>query len=267
MCSHWQANSVASRRACASRSIRRVWASSMFGLVQPAGRGRLRAARRRAATTRGSSSAGWPAPSRRPAPAPRRAGLLEPIEERRRHQHAGERQPERLVVRHLLLAQLAIKAARARRLPPQSAAGGRPGPAKSISASRCFGSRVDQRLAEGRGAVVDRLAQRLEDLRVGVLRGVFHQLVEGIDQGQRVLADEVQLVPEPVELRLSASSSSISRREVIVLAIEQRQRDDFVDRHDLRVAQRGGKQWRKSSNAASIAGVPALFAFTRIGAA
>ena len=39
MCSHWQANSVASRRVCASRSIRRVWRQRASGLVQPPGRG------------------------------------------------------------------------------------------------------------------------------------------------------------------------------------------------------------------------------------
>ena len=61
---------------------------------------------------------------------------------------------------------------------------------------------VDELLPKRRGPLVDRLAQRLEDLRVGVLRGVLPELLEGIDQRQRVLADEVQLVPEPVELGL-----------------------------------------------------------------
>ena len=41
MCSHWQANSVASRRVLASCSIRRVWAASTLGVAQPSRRGQL----------------------------------------------------------------------------------------------------------------------------------------------------------------------------------------------------------------------------------
>ncbi len=86
-----------------------------------------RAARRRAATTRGSSSAGWPAPSRRPAPGPSPAALLfEPIQKRRRDEDSGQREAKRLVVRQLLLAQRAIERCAAPGLRRRSADGDRP---------------------------------------------------------------------------------------------------------------------------------------------
>ena len=58
---------------------------------------------------------------------------------------------------------------------------------------------LDQQAAEGLGPVVDRLAERLEHARVGILRGVFQQLREGVDLLQRVMADVVQLCPEAIE--------------------------------------------------------------------
>ena len=100
---------------------------------------------------------------------------------------------------------------------------------------------VDQPLAEGRGPVVDRLAQGLEHLGVAVLRGIFQHLGEGVDERQRVLADVMQLVPEPVEPRLLRLVEH-QPDEVVVLAVEQGERDDFVHRHDLGVAERRGEQ-------------------------
>ena len=126
---------------------------------------------------------------------------------------------------------------------------------------------LDQPLAEGGGPVVDRLAEGLEDLGVAVLRGIFQELGEGVDQRQRVLADEMQLVPEPVEpglLRLVEHEPG----EVLVLAMEQRERDGLVDRHDLGVAEGGGEQAcgsrRTPPRSASGLALPSL---TRIGEA
>jgi hypothetical protein len=57
---------------------------------------------------------------------------------------------------------------------------------------------IDEPLAEGGGSGLDRPAQRLEKLGIAILRGVFQQLGEGIDQRQRIVADVVQLVPQAV---------------------------------------------------------------------
>src|SRR2546422_4678803 len=59
--------------------------------------------------------------------------------------------------------------------------------------------RVHQTLAERGGALLDRLAHRLEYAWVRVLRGVLPELLEDIDQRQSVLGHIVQLVPEPVQ--------------------------------------------------------------------
>ena len=60
---------------------------------------------------------------------------------------------------------------------------------------------------------------------------------EGIDQRQSIVADKVQFVPQLIEPR-GLCVVEHQPLEMIVLAIEQRQRDDLIDRHDLRVTQR-----------------------------
>ena len=65
-----------------------------------------------------------------------------------------------------------------------------------------LGLGFDQLLSKGGGAIVDRDAKWLEHLGVGVLRRVLHQLGKRIDQRKRILTYVVQLVPQPVELRL-----------------------------------------------------------------
>ncbi len=56
---------------------------------------------------------------------------------------------------------------------------------------------VEQSCREGRGAVIDRLTKdfKLNHQVRSILRGVFHQLQIGIDQCQRITADEMQLFP------------------------------------------------------------------------
>ena len=67
--------------------------------------------------------------------------------------------------------------------------------------------------------VVDRLAQRLEYLGIGVLGGVFQELEKRIDKRERILAHVVQLVPHPVEL---ASLGFVEHQppQVAILAVE-----------------------------------------------
>ena len=173
-----------------------------LGSSQLAGCRELCAAPRRASTTRGSSSAGWPAPS--PTRAPRLfagGAVSRAIQERRRDEHAGQRQADRFLVRQFLLAKLAVEVAQAASF---SALGKRPavGPLGELQhgvelARLAF----DQALPE-RGGRVEIGWRSGSNLRVGVLRGVLPELLEGIDQSERVVADEVELVPEPIELRL-----------------------------------------------------------------
>ena len=104
--------------------------------------------------------------------------------------------------------------------------------------------RVDEQLAKRRRAVVDRFAERFEDLRVGILRGVLHQLQIGIDQRQGIAADVVQFVPQLVELLLFGVAEH-QPGELMVFAIEQRQRDHFIDGDDLGVTEGRRKQLAK----------------------
>src|SRR5207253_194261 len=97
--------------------------------------------------------------------------------------------------------------------------------------------RVHQALAERGGALLDWLAHRLEDARVGVLCGVLPELLEDIDERKSVPAHIVQLVPEPVEPG-GLGVVEHEAPEVMVLAIVERERDDLIDRHDLRIAKR-----------------------------
>ena len=144
-------------------------------------------------------------------------------------------------MRQLLVAQLAVEAAQFAGFILRE----RP----AIRAIRKLEHRRDvfrlgshEALLEGRRALHDRLAQRFEALvavrRVGtVLRRVLPDLLEGIDERERVMADVVQLVPEPVELRFLRVIEE-QPREVLILAMKERERDHFIDRHDFRVAQR-----------------------------
>ncbi len=102
---------------------------------------------------------------------------------------------------------------------------------------------VDQPLAEGRRAVVDRPAhgRELGDLVGTVLRGELDELLVGGHQDQRLLADVQQLVPQAIQLgRLFAVEHQPP--QLVVFAIEQVERDHFVDRDDAGVTERGRKQ-------------------------
>ena len=79
------------------------------------------------------------------------------------------------------------------------------------------------------------------DARVGVLRGVFQSCSKASTSVSASWLTKCSSSHSRSSCAVCASSS-ISRAQMVVLAIEQRQRDDFIDRHDLRVAQRGGEQ-------------------------
>ncbi len=68
-----------------------------------------------------------------------------------------------------------------------------------MSASICLGSASTSNLFERGRTVVDRLAHRLEDFGVGVLRRVLEQLQKRVDELQGVPADEVQFLPQAIE--------------------------------------------------------------------
>ena len=139
-------------------------------------------------------------------------------------------------MRNLLRAQLAIQAAqfvlfRLGERAPIRAIGE---PQHRVQVRRL---RVHQTVAERGGALFDRLAHWLENAWIGVLRGVLPELLEDIDERESVPGHIVQLVPEPVEPG-GLGVVEHEAQEVMVLAIEKRERDDFIDRHDLRVAKR-----------------------------
>ena len=127
MCSHWQANSVASRRILPSRSMRRVWASSMsvsWSLPAAASRMELVVGLRRPeeiAEPAGQLVVGDRALARA------RARPLDAVQERRPDEHAGQRQAEGLVVASPSCAACAYRDRAARATPVRSAAGDRRG--------------------------------------------------------------------------------------------------------------------------------------------
>ena len=70
------------------------------------------------------------------------------------------------------------------------------------------------------------------------------KLLKGIHQGQRVLADEMQFVPHLVESGFLVVIQH-QLHERFILAIEERQSDHLIDRHNLGVTERGGKNLAK----------------------
>ena len=96
---------------------------------------------------------------------------------------------------------------------------------------------VDEQLAERRGALVDRLAQGFEQARVAVLGRELHQLLEAFHDVQGIVADVAQLLPEPVDPRLLGVVEH-QPGEVLVLAVEERDRDDLVGGDHAAVADR-----------------------------
>src|SRR5260370_36589038 len=96
------------------------------------------------------------------------------------------------------------------------------------------GLRIDEQLPECFRLPLNRLAERFKGARVGVLGGELPKLLKSIDQLKRVLANVVQLGPQPVKLgRLRIVEHQPSQK--IVPAIEEGESDYFVHRDDLRV--------------------------------
>jgi hypothetical protein len=85
--------------------------------------------------------------------------------------------------------------------------------------------RVDEPLFQFGGVPVDRLAQRLQPLVAlrgvwSVLRGILPDLLEGIDEGDRILCDVVEFIPQPVEMGALCVVEH-EARELIVLAVKE----------------------------------------------
>ncbi len=146
---------------------------------------------------------------------------------------------KRFVVRKLFAAQLAIQPAQLVGFLRSQAVAGRP--ARRIRTNAVDLLRLDgqQTLAEGDDPGGNRLAVRLEQPGIAILRGVFHQLIERILQAQRVLAHESQLVPQLVEPGvLGVVEHQLA--QWLVIAMQKLQRDCLVDRDDARIA--GGRR-------------------------
>ena len=137
---------------------------------------------------------------------------------------------------HLLLPQRVVERAeprlfRGRERPPE-----RP-PGEGHHRVDLPGLDLHEPLAKGLGIGVDgRLEWCPPFYEIGpVLGGVAQDLLVGVVEFERLLGDEQQLVPEPVELpRLGLAEHEPT--EVIVLAMIEIQRDHLVDGHDAAVA-------------------------------
>ena len=58
-----------------------------------------------------------------------------------------------------------------------------------------------QHTPKRRRTVIDRLTQRLESLRVRILRRVLPELLKHIDQQKRILTHVMQIRPEAIKVR------------------------------------------------------------------
>ena len=139
-------------------------------------------------------------------------------------------------------ARAACDRARAdRRSPPRSADGGR-----RARQSRAARRDVSARLSTSRCR--NAAARSLIGLRIGSNTfGSASCVANSISCAKASTSVSASWLTKCNSSQSRSSSGCLSvvehqPRELVVLAIEQRQRDDLVDRHDLGVAKRGGKQ-------------------------
>ena len=172
-----------------------------------------------------------------------RPRLLGAIKKRRSHEHARECKADRFVMRKLLRSQLEIQAAQFRLLRFSERAAIR-AVGELQHGVEVLRLRIHEQLLEFLGALPDRFAHRRERARVGVLRGELPELLEGIDELERIMADVVQFRPEPVDLG-GLSLVEHQPAERVILTVVKRERHHLIDRHNLRVAKRGREQLSK----------------------
>ena len=166
-------------------------------------------------------------------------GLFGSIEERRADEHAGEGEANGVVVREFLLTEPGVEGAEI------GLFGGRDGAAVGAVGKVDNGIELlrlgsDQFLAEGGGAIVDGLAKGFEFGGIGVLGGVLPELFEHVHLRERRAADEEEMLPHFVEPGLLGVGED-EAGQMLVFAVEEGEGDDFIHRHDLRVAERGGE--------------------------
>ena len=94
----------------------------------------------------------------------------------------------------------------------------------------------DQALAKCGSPFLERLFESLEDPLLRMIDRGLQQGIQHVDHPERLATDATQFVPQLVKLGLLRLVEHQSR-QVVVLAIEQRQRQRFVDRHNLRITQ------------------------------
>ena len=169
-----------------------------------------------------------------------RAGPLDPVEERRRDQDSGHHEPQRVLMPELLRAEGPIQCPQflilvLRQRPTIGPCGQAH---ELIELLRLRGGLHLQRgLVRGR----DRLPPRLDLRRLALLRGEAEHLVEVLVDLDGILADVVQLVPEPVEPR-PLGVVEHQPGEGLVGSEELDHRDDLVHRDDLAEAEPRGER-------------------------
>ena len=100
---------------------------------------------------------------------------------------------------------------------------------------------VEQLLLIRSGPFLDRQSHRFEHRGIAVfLGGKLPELLEAIDQREGVAAHKMQLIPQPVELRLLRVIQH-QARELIILPIVQQKGDHFIHRNNFCVAKRRRK--------------------------
>ena len=89
-------------------------------------------------------------------------------------------------------------------------------------------------------ALPDGFTHGREDGGIGILRGELPQLFKNIHHGEGVMTDEMQFVPHLFQFR-GLRVVQQQPAEGFILAMEKREGDDFIHRHDSAVTKRGGK--------------------------
>ena len=138
-------------------------------------------------------------------------------------------------MRDRLVAQLAIKRAKLARLGTGEVGRRYARSASAMTASRCRGSAAtsSRRNAAARSLIGLRIGSKT--LGSASWLAYSRSCRNASTSVDRVLAHEMQLGPEPVDLG-GLGLVEHQPSQVVVLAIEKRERDDLVDRHDLGVA-------------------------------
>ena len=166
-------------------------------------------------------------------------GSLDAVEEFRRNQNSSHQKLDRLLVGCFGVANILVEVHErltllvAQRLSIRTL--------RKVQ-YRCdvFGLRIEHGLSELSGFTEEGFPQWLKGAGVCVLGCKLPKLLIGIDGLECVLADKMELCPESFQCcGLLLIEHQLA--QILVLAIEQGQGNDFVDRNDFVVAQGDGE--------------------------